>query len=99
MKDYFCYEGTDDLIEAVEVTPLDNYFLRVVFSNGETRIFDFKPHLNCTVFAPLREKTFFDTVKIQFDTAFWAYKWNIKGVTDNIDIAPELMYWDGIPEN
>ncbi|MCL1946811.1 MAG: DUF2442 domain-containing protein [Chitinivibrionia bacterium] len=98
MKDYFCYENTDDLIEAVTVKPLENYKLRVSFSNGKTKIFDFKPYLDLQIFQPLKDKSFFDTVKINFDTAFWEYDWKIKNAANNIDIAPERMYWDGVDE-
>jgi hypothetical protein len=98
MKDFFCYENTDDLIEAVRAEPLDNYFLRVFFSNGEVKIFDFKPYLNFEIFQPLKDKNFFDTVKIHFDTVFWEYDWKIKNAANNIDIAPERLYWDGVPE-
>jgi hypothetical protein len=96
MENSFCYEGTKTLIRAVEIEPLENYCLRVSFSNEKVKVFDFKPHLDCPVFKPLRDKSFFSAVKTYRGTALWAYDWGRKNVANDIDIAPEALYWEGV---
>jgi len=86
------------MIRAVNVKPLDDYLLHVTFSNGETRFFDFKPKLEYPVFVPLKNKSLFANVKLCRGTAVWAYNWGNELVCNDIDIAPERLYWDGIPE-
>jgi hypothetical protein len=98
MADYFSYENSNEMIKAVEIEPLEDYRLRVVFSNGETKKFDFKPKLKYPVFEPLKNKALFANVKLCKGTAVWAYDWGVENVTDGIDIAPERLYWDGVPE-
>ena len=47
----------------VAVTPLENYELLITFQNGEKKIFDAKPILSLPLYAPLKNKGFFDTAK------------------------------------
>ena len=96
MKNNFCYEGTKTLIKAVKVEPLEDYRLRVCFSNKCVKVFDFKPYLDYQIFTPLKNKDFFSSVKTNYGTAFWAYDWGIENVANDIDIAPESLYWEGV---
>ncbi|MCL1947581.1 MAG: DUF2442 domain-containing protein [Chitinivibrionia bacterium] len=96
---FHCYENSNKDIEIIEVIPLDNYLLRVVFSNGAIKIFDFKPELEFSAFKPLKDKFFFNTVKIRSGTVFWKYNRKTKNVANDIDIAPECLYWNGAPQN
>jgi hypothetical protein len=77
--------------EVVAVRPMDDYKLWLHFSTGEEKIFDFKPKLDFPVFKPLRDKSLFDSVYIDFGTAMWK--------NGEIDIAPERLYQDGVPCN
>ena len=98
MKDFLSYKNSDDMIKAMKVEPLNDYRLRVWFSNGEVKIFDFKPKLEFPAFAPLKNKSFFASVKTRKGTAFWSYNWGNKNFANDIDIAPERLYSDGVPE-
>lgn len=49
-------------IKVSEVRPLDNFKLKVRFTTGELKIFDFKPLLTLPVFVPLADKSIFDGV-------------------------------------
>ena len=98
MKDRFSYKNSTDMIKAVEIEPLDDYRLRVAFSNGEIKLFDFKPKLEYQVFAPLKNKSLFANVKLCRGTAVWTYNWSAENVSNDIDIAPERLYSDGVPE-
>ena len=71
------------IITAVSVTPLDNYRLFIHFSNDERKIYDVKPLLNKRIFAPLTNKSFFKTARIEGGTVVW---------NDEIDLCPEDLY-------
>jgi hypothetical protein len=66
-----------------QVEPLDNFKLKLLFSNGEKRIFDSSPYLNLEIFKPLKDKVFFRKVKIKFDTIEWP---------NEADFDPEFLY-------
>lgn len=70
------------------VRPLANYVLWVRFNTGETKTFDFKPLLSAPAFEPLKEKSLFDSVYIDYGVTVWN-----EGA---IDIAPEYLYENGV---
>lgn len=72
----------------VSVEPLDDYKVLLTFSNNEKRIKDMKPYLNKGVFKKLKDKNFFNSVHISFDTISW---------DDEIDICPDTLYETSIP--
>ncbi|MDR0519156.1 MAG: DUF2442 domain-containing protein [Clostridiales Family XIII bacterium] len=71
-----------------EVTPLDNYMLRIVFEGGEERVFDVKPYLAHPFFAPLREVSIFATAHISHGTVVWG---------SDIDMGPDDLYFNSTP--
>ena len=91
MKNYFVYEDTDEMICVVKVETLDDYLLQVYFSNGKIKIFDVKPLLEKRMFKPLKNKTLFSAAKVEDSTVSWTYH---KYELGEIDIAPEMLYWD-----
>jgi hypothetical protein len=70
-----------------EVTPLENYNLRLKFKNGEEKIFDMKPYLEKGIFKELKDESVFKTAKVSFDTVEWA---------NEADIDPEILYKDSV---
>lgn len=69
------------------VEPKDNYNLLVTFENGEKRLVDCAALLDKSVYKPLKNKAFFDTVKMEYGTAVW---------NNRIDISPEYLYLNGV---
>lgn len=65
------------------IRPLDDYRLEIMFSNGEERIFDFKPLLDMQCYKPLQDVETFRRVYIDQGTAAW---------NDDIDIASETLF-------
>ena len=84
------YKNSKQQIKAVGVEPLNDYRLRVFFSNGEVKIFDVNPYLKYKSFAPIKDKEFFAKAKTQYNTVLW---------NDKIDIDPEELYWDSVSES
>ena len=66
-----------------DVVPNDNYELLITFNNGEKRLFDAKQLLDMKVFAPLKNKEFFRSVKVEFGTVVWP---------QDIDYCPDTLY-------
>lgn len=71
-----------------EVTPTEDYKLLLTFSNGEHRIFDAKPLLGMSVFKPLVNKQFFQSVKAAYGTVTWP---------QDIDYCPDTLYSESLP--
>lgn len=68
-----------------EVYPLENYELRLIFANGEEKVFDIKPYLNTGVFKSLNDPQLFNTVRPFLGSIAWA---------NNIDVDPDTLYED-----
>lgn len=71
------------MIKVVNVSPLENYELLLEFNNGEKRIKDIKPYLDKGIFSKLKDKKFFEKVKISFGTVSW---------NSEIDLDAENLY-------
>jgi hypothetical protein len=70
-----------------KVMPQDNFFLLLVFENGEKRKFDMKPYLNLGIFKDLNDLKVFNSVKVSFDSIEW---------DNEADIDPEVLYENSI---
>ena len=54
-----------------KVIPLENFKLRLFFTNGEEKIYDCSPLLNFGVFSKLQNKFYFRQVKAHDGTIVW----------------------------
>ena len=72
---------------AVEVMPLKNYELQLIFSNGECRFFDMNPYLNHPAFKALQNIELFKSVKISGLSIAWA---------NGADICPDELYYNSM---
>mgnify|MGYP004724866225 FL=1 len=57
--------------KAIDVKPLEDYMLLVIFENGEKKIFDVKPYLTHKAFEQLNDKALFNTVKLSGLSISW----------------------------
>lgn len=71
-----------------EATPTEDYKLLLTFTNGEHRIFDARPLLDMSVFKPLANKQFFQSVKVAYGTVIWP---------QDIDYCPDTLYSESLP--
>lgn len=87
--DGIAYAGNQqDLIEVMSVRALPEFVLRVKFTNGEIKTFDFKPYLDKPVYASLKDEEVFKAVYVDSGIPMWC--------DGDIDIAPERLYQDGV---
>jgi hypothetical protein len=68
-----------------QVRPLDDWKLELVFSNGETCVYDCQPLLDFGVFKELKDENYFRQVKAEHGTVVWPHEQ---------DICPDSLYQD-----
>ncbi len=69
--------------KAIDVKPLKNYELEIIFNNGEKRKFDVKPYLEFKAFKELQDENKFKKVKISGLSIEWE---------NGADICPDELY-------
>lgn len=77
-------------VKVESVRPLDDWKLRLRFSTGEVKMFDFSPLLDAPCFRPLQDEKIFRSVSLDLGVPVW--------LNGEIDIAPERLWLDGFPE-
>lgn len=70
------------------VVPLDEFRLKLEFTNGEVRFFDCSPFLGFGVFKELQDKIYFNQVKVLGGTICWP---------NEQDICPDTLYLESSP--
>ena len=68
-----------------EATYVSEYKIKVRFENGEVRLVDLGPHLYGPVFEPLKDLSFFKSLKVNtdIDTVAWP---------NDADFSPDFLY-------
>jgi len=74
----------------IEVTPTENFKLKLVFDNGEKGLYDCSELLNFGVFKELQNRTYFNQVKVLDGTVVWPHEQ---------DICPDTLYLDSTKQN
>lgn len=69
--------------KAIDVKPLNDYILEVIFDNGEKKKFDVKPYLRFKPFNELKDIKKFNNVRI----AGLSIEWD-----NGADICPDELY-------
>lgn len=67
-----------------------DYILKITFNNGDIRLVDLESTIfndPLPLFAPLREKEFFQQFEIKFNTVCWK---------NDLDLAPEFLLKIGV---
>ena len=70
-----------------EVMPTNDYKLELVFTNKEKGVYDCKMLLDFGVFKELKDKNYFNKVKVCFGTVTWP---------NEQDICPDTLYLDSV---
>ncbi|MDR1557076.1 MAG: DUF2442 domain-containing protein [Tannerellaceae bacterium] len=69
------------------VTPEDNYTLRVWFTNGEMGVFDMKPYLDKGIFRELKDLAIFNSVHPDGLSIEWI---------NSASLCPDTVYLDSV---
>lgn len=57
--------------DVIDVEPMEDYRLRLVFEGGEIRIFDLKPYLEFGIFSELKRREYFKSAFVEFGSVEW----------------------------
>lgn len=66
-----------------DVQPKEDYTMLLTFADGTRKIYDASPLLEKSIYAPLRNLSFFLQAQVDGASVSWS---------DEIDIAPEHLY-------
>jgi len=80
--------GTPIGPRVLDVKPMDNFLLFLTFNNGEKRIFDAKLLFEMQAFRRLKDKLFFNSVKVARGSVLWP---------NDIDYCPDTLYAESVP--
>lgn len=72
-----------------EVTPTNDYKLKLVFTNGEKGVYDCSSLLDFGVFKEFRDIEYFKKVTVIHGTVAWPHEQ---------DICPDTLYLDSVKE-
>ena len=76
-------------LEVSDAKYLEGYKIKLIFNSGESKIIDLSKELNGKVFEPLKDKSFFKTFTIKYNTIEWS---------NEADFAPEFLFELGIKQ-
>ena len=62
------------MIKVISVDPIEDYKLRIEFSDGRKGIFDVSPYIDKGVFIELKDKTYFRSVRAAFGGIMWPHE-------------------------
>ena len=69
-------------IEVLDAKYLGDYKISLIFNSGESTIVDLSGELIGKVFEPLKDKSYFQSFKIKYNTIEWS---------NGADFAPEFL--------
>ena len=67
--------------EVQSVEPLDNYQLKVLFANGETKLFDVSPYLEKGIFTEWKDNGYFRAVRVASGSIEWPHEQDLSNDT------------------
>lgn len=72
----------------IQVKPLDDYRLELVFANQERKLFNVKPYLTKGIFQELQDLTLFNAIRAFNGSILWP---------NDLDLDPDTLYLDSQP--
>lgn len=72
-----------------DVNYVSNYKLAIAFEDGITKLVDLEPYLDGEIFEPLKDVSYFKTVRLEpeLDTIVWE---------NGADVSPDFLYEIGV---
>ena len=77
--------------DVIDVQPLDDHVLRLIFEGGEVRDFDVKPYLDFGIFQELRDASYFREVYVEFGSVEWPHGQGLSYDTLYLESVPATM--------
>lgn len=77
--------------DVIDVQPLEDYVLRLIFEGAEVRDFDIKPYLGLGIFSELEDETYFREVFVEFGSVEWPHGQGLSYDTLYLKSVPVTM--------
>ena len=74
------------MIKVVSVDPIEDYKLRIEFSNGRKGIFDVSPYIETGIFVELKDKAYFRSVRPAFGGVMWPHEQDFSAETIDCEL-------------
>ena len=71
----------------IKSEPIQDYRLKLAFTNGEVRVFDVKPYLEIGNFKMLKNEAMFSSVKCVLGSIQWQ---------NGLDLCPDMLYEESV---
>jgi hypothetical protein len=71
----------------IKSEPIQDYRLKLAFTNGEVRVFDVKPYLKIGNFKMLKNEAMFTSVKCVLGSIQWQ---------NGLDLCPDILYEESV---
>ncbi len=78
----------NEFLHITAAEPISGFMLKLTFSNGEVRLFDFSMLYDQGIFTKLKDPAYFRNYSLDG----WTVDWN-----NEIGFAPEFLFEKGIP--
>jgi hypothetical protein len=69
------------MTKVISVHPIEDYKLRIEFSNGRKGIFDVSPYVDKGVFVELKDRAYFRSVRPAFGGIMWPHEQDFSAET------------------
>jgi hypothetical protein len=69
------------MIRIISVDPIEDYKLRIEFSDGRKGVFDVSPYIDKGVFVELKDKAYFRSVRPAFGGIMWPHEQDFSAET------------------
>ncbi|MGH7882821.1 MAG: DUF2442 domain-containing protein [Candidatus Dormibacteraceae bacterium] len=79
------------MVRVMSVQPLDDYRLRIDFSDGLSRVVDLEDRLWGPMFEPLKDPSYFRQVRVDEDAGTIAWP-------NGLDLDPDVLHGDYLPD-
>ncbi len=77
--------------DIIEVQPLNDHVLRLIFQGGEVRDMDMTPYLDLGIFRELRDQAWFHQAYIEFGSIEWPNGQGLSYDTLYLESVPALI--------
>ncbi len=77
--------------DVIDIHPLADYVLRLIFEGGEVRDFDVEPYLDWGIFKELRDEAYFREAYVEFGSVEWSHGQGLSYNTLYLDSVPAAI--------
>ena len=78
------------MLKVCQVNATNNYELQVTLSNGKSGVFDVKPYIEKGFFTELKDKGYFNSVRLMFGGVAWPHEQDFSADTIEYELKENI---------